>query len=320
MTFDIRHEFDDGLLEVEAKDLHQWLSGPTIFDLRHHRKRPFFVATLLHGNETTGWDATRHFIEAHPEASFILLVGNPTAAAAGMRHLPHEMDFNRVWLQEPWCSTLRALLADVDPWCGIDIHNNSGPNPHYSVVTNRKAATLSLATLFSNKIIFTDHTLEILGHALSLHCPALTIETGTVDDPRSEERAFNMLHQLNELDEVPDASFDALESFATLGIVKVQHEHADLCTFPQFSTELEDKSFSVLPAGSRFAERLSNGWHLTVSNPANKLDLTCEYFDFRDQGVYLKQDVVLSMFTRKPLLALQDCVCYFLASVNLTDG
>ena len=249
-----------------------------------------------------------------------MFVGNVHAAAQEMRHLPDEVDFNRIWQQQPWHSNLNEILEAYQPWCGIDIHNNSGPNPHYSVITDHRASTLALATLFSSKVIFTDHTLEILAHAVSFHCPALTIETGTVDDPTSEQRAYDFLERLNMIRRVPESLQCDLESYATVGIVKVEHENGCLDNFPRFDESLSKKSFTTLPAGSPFLNTLPSGWQVNVLDPAHDLDLTDDFLEFRDQSAFLKRDVVMSMFTHTPLLAIQDCVCYFLKTTSLAHG
>ena len=320
MTFNVHEKIDEQLLHVEARELHRFLSGATVFDLRHAEVQPFFVSTLLHGNETSGWDAVRRFVSDYPEASIVLFVGNVHAAAREMRHLPNEADFNRIWQEQPWHSYLNDLLETYQPWCGIDIHNNSGSNPHYSVITDHNASTLALATLFSNKVIFTDHTLDILAHAVASHCPALTIETGTVEDPTSEQRAYDFLERLNTIRRVPTSLQCELESYATIGIVKVEHENGSLDNFPRFDESLKRKSFQTLPAGSPFIDSLPAGWQVNVLDPAHDLDLTHDFLEFRDQSAFLKRDVIMSMFTHKPLLAIQDCVCYFLKTASLAHG
>ena len=320
LKFDVRRDFDERLLQVEASDLHRFLTGPTVFDLRRNGVQPFFVSTLLHGNETSGWDAVRRFITDTSDASIVLFIGNVRAAAQAMRHLPDEVDFNRIWRQQPWRDDLNDLLERYQPWCGIDIHNNSGPNPHYSVITDQHESTLALASIFSNRVIFTHHTLDILAHAISPHCPSLTVETGTVDDLQSAQRAYDLLTRLNEIRRVPMSPKHELEAYETIGIVKVEHENGSLENFPQFDERLKESSFSTLAAGSPFVNCLPSGWRVSVLDPAHSLDLTDEFFEFRERRAYLKREIVMSMFTHTPILALQDCVCYFLTSTSLVRG
>jgi hypothetical protein len=55
-------EFPLSLLETEAAGLHAALGGPTLFHIAGRREPPLFVAVLMHGNETVGWDAIRRVL------------------------------------------------------------------------------------------------------------------------------------------------------------------------------------------------------------------------------------------------------------------
>ena len=276
-----------------------------------------FVSTLLHGNETSGWDAVRELVRTTDDLSMLLLIGNIQAAAKSVRHLPSEHDFNRVWRQSKWQRMLKETLAQAKPWCGIDIHNNSGPNPHYSVVTNMSQESLSLAKLFSDILIFTEHTKDILSHAVSAYCPALTIEIGTVDDPMSSTRALEFLKLLNQMQCVPDHERNELDAFETLAIVKVEpkREEPNLRTFPRFHDDLVNRSFQTLRKGELFIECLPADWQVRVTT-ASGVDETPCFFNFEQDRVHLRREVVLSMFTPDPVLAMQDCVCYFLGKLD----
>ena len=45
----------EGLLDAEANELFTLLGAPTLIHLEGEIKKPVFVCTLLHGNETTGF-------------------------------------------------------------------------------------------------------------------------------------------------------------------------------------------------------------------------------------------------------------------------
>ena len=49
----------DGLLDAHATRLHAILGGPTLLHLPGRRPGPLFVSVMMHGNETTGWEAVR---------------------------------------------------------------------------------------------------------------------------------------------------------------------------------------------------------------------------------------------------------------------
>lgn len=311
------------ILDLPAKELHRYIDGPTFFDLRTHGRQPFFVSVLLHGNETSGWEGLRQFRKDYPNSSMLVFVGNVHAAAMGMRHLPHEQDFNRVWNQPPWVYEIDELVLKTHPWCAVDIHNNSSPNPHYCVLTDLRDRTLALAKMFSNKVIFTNHTENILARNLAYQCPAVTVETGTVDDPLSSKRAYQLMLKLSQLDGFPVENLpprvDDFEAYETLGIVRATKATNDLNDYPLFNPILEKHSFKTLKAGTRFVDHLSSPWEISVENPATDQILTDQFFDIQDSEVFLAQDVVLSMFTADPVLASQDCICYFLARRSITS-
>ena len=75
------------------------LTGPTLIEVPGERGPALFVSVLLHGNETSGWDALRSVLqnESRPPRHLRVFVGNVEAAAAGVRHLPEQPDYNRIW-------------------------------------------------------------------------------------------------------------------------------------------------------------------------------------------------------------------------------
>ncbi|MDP2324627.1 MAG: succinylglutamate desuccinylase/aspartoacylase family protein, partial [Gammaproteobacteria bacterium] len=67
--------------------------------VRGIREVPLFVSVLLHGNEVSGWNALRRLL-ASPQPlvrSLLVFIGNVDAAAEGLRLLPGQLDFNRIW-------------------------------------------------------------------------------------------------------------------------------------------------------------------------------------------------------------------------------
>ncbi|MCZ0945481.1 MAG: succinylglutamate desuccinylase/aspartoacylase family protein, partial [Gammaproteobacteria bacterium] len=87
-----------GLLDVEARALNDWLGAPTLLRLKGRERNPILISVLLHGNETSGWDGLRQVLRQHAAAlprDLLILIGNVEAAAAGVRTLPDQADFNR---------------------------------------------------------------------------------------------------------------------------------------------------------------------------------------------------------------------------------
>ena len=52
-------QLPEGLLDLEARQLEGLLGGPSLFRLDGRQGDSLFVSVLMHGNETTGWEAVR---------------------------------------------------------------------------------------------------------------------------------------------------------------------------------------------------------------------------------------------------------------------
>jgi len=156
----------DGFLSCRARDLHLLLDGPTLIELPGKAEPPLFVSILLHGNEDSGLGAVQRVLHRYLDEplprSLMLLVGNVEAARQGLRRLDGQPDYNRIWPGAPNDGkTVEArIIADVHAravdrrvFGAIDVHNNTGRNPHYSVVCDLDPHTLGLAVLFARRAV-----------------------------------------------------------------------------------------------------------------------------------------------------------------------
>ena len=152
-----------GLLDCSAHELWAHLDGPAIVHLPGARQPAMFVSVLLHGNETGGWEALRllqrRFADRELPRAMIVLVGNVEAARFRLRHLDHQPDFNRIWRAEQAgaeASLAQDIVARVSAhplFCSVDVHNNTGVNPHYACVTSEDTTSLALAARFARPVI-----------------------------------------------------------------------------------------------------------------------------------------------------------------------
>ena len=90
-------------------------------------------------------------------------------------------------------------------FAAVDLHNNTGHNPHYSVITDLTAENLGLAYLFSDKAVHVEEPNTVLAHAVANLCPVVTLELGPVSDPACDDRAYDYLKRCLELDKAPNA-------------------------------------------------------------------------------------------------------------------
>ena len=181
----------DTLLELSASALHQVLDGPSLIHLEGRRKRPLIVGMLQHGNEDTGWEAVRRLLKNRYlfdqlPRSLLLFIGNVQAARHRVRRLDDQPDFNRCWpsasaMDRGSSGMFRKLMdrmLEYDPWACVDIHNNTGLNPHYAAINRVHADHLRLAACFTPKVVYFTRPEGTMSHAFSEHIAASTLECG----------------------------------------------------------------------------------------------------------------------------------------------
>lgn len=325
--------FDDlpeGLLEREATELAEFLGGPALVYVRGRREPALLVSVLLHGNEVSGWNGVRRLLAEAGSLprSLLLFIGNVAAAAAGLRTLPHQQDFNRIWrgATGPEGDLARQVLAAIDEqplFAAVDLHNNTGHNPHYAVLTDLDARNLGLAYLFSDKAVYVREPDTVMTRALAPRAPAVAVELGPVGDPRCDERAYDFVRRCLDLASVPagegpDADAQELELFRTRVRVHVADGAAfsfagDGLDTPLILTSgVEGVNFHALHAGAEFGAGTRPVSDLLRVLDVEHRDVTDQYFAVRDGRIVLKQAVVPAMYTTDPLVVRQDCLCYFM--------
>jgi len=313
-----------GLTDCAATDLAALLGGPALIRVEGLREPPLFVSVLLHGNEVSGWEALRRLLrEPEPlSRSMIVLIGNVHAAAAGVRVLPGQHDYNRIWRgpigvpEDELARTVREWLVGRPLFAALDLHNNTGHNPHYSVLTRLDGACRGLAYLFSDTAVFVEEPDTVLARVFDRLCPVATLELGPVGDPMCEERALAILTRCLAVTTIPEAG--AIKLYRTRARVHVnagvEFSFVDDArrTSLVLTSGVEGVNFHELERGTRFgrSERPLREV-LRVLDAAHR-DVTSDYFEIRDGDIELRRPVVPAMYTTDPLVVMQDCLCYFM--------
>ena len=311
MPLRVHSRIPEGLLDCPAADLHLHLGGPTLLDLPGVASPPLFVSVLLHGNETSGWDGLRRYLKAHRTLvrALTVFIGNTEAAAQGLRVLPWQSDFNRIWRNAEGpgaeiAAAVESALAGRRFFAAIDFHNNTGHNPHYAVVTDLEPHNLGLAYLFSEKAVLMEEPDTVLTRKLAERYPAVAVEVGPVGDPRCIERVTDYLSRAMALDAVPTARPDVFSLFRTRARVHVRDDvpfgfegdegDADAKALV-LTGGVEAVNFHELGPGSLFgASPLELGRVLQVLDVSHR-DVTSAYFEKQGQAIVLRQSVVPAM-------------------------
>jgi len=309
------------------------LRGPTLIHLPGARPKPLFVSVLLHGNEDTGLKAIQQVLQSHsgkvlPRA-LSLFVGNVEAARCGVRRLENEPDYNRVWPgTEAPDHPLRAMMASVvdemrarHVFASVDIHNNTGLNPHYACVNRTEPSFLHLARLFSRTVVHFERPLGVQSAAFAPLCPAVTVECGKAGVRENAYHAAEFVEGCLHLSHFPDhpVSRQDLDLYHTVAIVTVP-DSVEFCIGSEscelrFSADLETLNFRDLAAGWPLARVRGPGLKLQVLDSLGR-DVSASFLGVRDGVLELKRAVTPAMLTSDVRAIRQDCLCYLMERLN----
>ena len=303
--------FPTAVAALPAQALADVLRGPTLFDLRRTGVRPLFVSVLVHGNETSGWDAVRHLTRELLEASVLLFVGNVAAAKVGLRTLPGRPDFNRVWQDgdSPEAAVAKAVAQRAraaNPWLAVDIHNTTGRNPPYSVVADTDAPTLAAARAFAEHALLATQPNGFQTGVFANFCTAITLEVGMPGDPASTDRATEFLRHLLHRPQ-SECAVPPLALFETVARVTLGE---DAVIVP----EMQRFNFRTAPVGATLVRQGA-----ISARTADGRDVSDAYFTQDDEATVLKRPSVIASYTGDMDAARQDCLCYLLEPAR-ADG
>lgn len=321
----------EGLINLEADQLVGALAGPTLIHLPGRRAEPIFVSVLMHGNETVGWEAVRGLLSRYeggrdlPRA-MSLFIGNVEAAASHLRRLPGQPDYNRVW---PGCedegtqehrmmSRVVEIMRERSPFASIDVHNNTGFNPHYACVNRLDTPFLHLALLFGRTVVYFLRPRGVQSMAFAELCPAVTLECGKVGQAHGVEHAQQYLDACLHLSEHPQhpVTQQDIDLFHTVARVTVAPEAA-IGFAPDkgqivFEPDLDRLNFQELPAGTPFGRINGVGLHLLDVRNEKGRDVVTDYFTINEDQLCLHRPVMPSMLTKDIEVIRQDCLCYLM--------
>lgn len=327
----ILHTVPDGLLELDARDLHTALPGPTLIHLPGRRERPLFVSVLLHGNEDTGWLAVRDLLSTYIDKplprALSIFIGNIKAARFVERFMDGQPDYNRIWEDSdsnrelPERVMMREVVATMKArqvFASIDIHNNTGLNPHYACVRVLDPAHLHLATLFSRTVVYFLTPPGVQTGPFSLLCPSVTVECGQPGQSHGVEHAREFVDAALHLSEFPShpVSPHDIDLFHTVAIARVPETvsigFGDSDAELRFLDDLDHLNFRELPVGTTL------GWVRPGSSPGisvvndEGVEIGDQYFAVEDDELRTLKSVMPSMLTVSTTAIRKDCLCYLM--------
>ncbi len=326
----------ESLLTLEVNQLYRELNGPTLLHLPGKQAQPLFVSVLLHGNEPTGWLAVRALLQRYRQRtlprSLSIFIGNVKAAQQRLRRLPDQADYNRVWpgttlADYPEAGLMRQVfdrMAEKQPFASIDIHNNTGINPHYACINRLDNRFLHLATLFGRLVVYFTRPLGVQSLAFARLCPSVTLECGRPDQAHGISHALEYLEACLNLSKLPGHSVNSsdIDIYHTVAQVKVREavrfgfdrDDVELALNP----DIDHLNFTELAAGTQFGKThgLTNGLPLNVQNERGQ-DVSREFFTVSELGdLVLNKPAMPSMLTLDEKVIRQDCLCYLMERIR----
>ena len=329
------HHFNrlpEGLADVAVRDLPSLLPGPSLIHVKGRREPPLFLSILLHGNEITGFLALQQLLrtlelESRPSPrSFLLFVGNVRAAGKGVRRLENEPDYNRIWNggNLPEHELARKVLDHASlhrPFAAVDIHNNTGKNPHYACINDTAPSFVHLARRFSKTIVYFTEPHEVVSIALSRLCPSVTLECGLSGEHYGTNHAHDyLLHCLTmEIDELlgqPNNHYN--EVYHTIAkIIVPENTVLTFCDdgLPDngacLRKDIEELNFTFLQEGTVLGFSDCERQPLRIVDNAGK-EVTGKYLRVANGEIVTRMPIIPSMFTRDETVIRQDCFGYIM--------
>jgi hypothetical protein len=320
-------------LDIEHQNIQKLFNAPTLVKIEGEKSPPLFVSILLHGNEYSGLLIMQEILQKYYQdgeyklpRSLWLFIGNVGAANAGLRTLDDELDFNRAWpgtphTQSPTTTLISQVMEYITAeglFAALDLHNNTGKNPHYGCISMVNEPNKYLASYFNHIAMVFKTPKGVSTMAFDDICPAMTLECSTPGNKRAIDRAVELIDDLMHMDHfphkpLPSHDLQLVRNSATLTIAEGvnfgfedEEGEFDLTIIANFDRH----NFSELVAGEVFA-------HTTLSHPfkvtANDGKDITDSVIYNDNGAISLQSMYIpAMITLDKRIIGQDCLCYLM--------
>jgi succinylglutamate desuccinylase len=322
--------FPQELLEISIERLYTLFPGPTLLHLQGKRPEPVFISVLLHGNESTGLHVIQGLLKKYQHSvlprSISILLANTQAARYGKRTLDGQSDYNRVWpgTAEPNVQEAIVMQKVVNEmerrnvFASIDIHNNTGLNPHYACINKLENHFLQLAVLFGPTVVYFLTPKGVQSMAFSKLCPAVTLECGKPNFASGTDHALDYISAVLHMESISNDPIlpQYIKLFHTVARIQVPEDvtfsFTDQNANILFKRELYKMNFSEIPADTCFGIVHSNNDARLFAFNDNDEELGEKLFYINNQQIKLKKPMMPAMLTLDEAIIRQDCLCYLM--------
>ncbi len=318
----------DNFFNLEIETIREIFPTPTLIHLSGHKSPALFVSILLHGNEYSGLKTIQAILSKYGEhlpRSIYIFIGNVAAAEKNCRVLPGQTDFNRCWpgteMKPNPATKLMSEVIEVATrdrlFAAIDIHNNTGTNPHYACMTDVTQDNQHLAAMFNHIGMVFKRPKGVSTMAFNGICPAATLECGKPGEVTGIQHATELLDGLLHMDHFPQRpvaphDLQLVQSLATLNIPDDVSFDFNLSAQADLTFEagFERKNFTEIKTTDIFAfTRIPSPLIITSQEGENVTD---EIMRVENGKIYLNKILMPAMITMDKSIIRQDCLCYLL--------
>ena len=323
------------LLTATPQSLDSLFPEPTLFHLTGKHKEPLFISVLLHGNEPTGFLALQKllikFQNTELPRSLSFFLGNTKAASLGLRRLDDQPDYNRIWPGTQYTETKESritkeivdIMKHKNIFASIDIHNNTGLNPHYACINKLDNQFLQLASLFGRLVVYFTRPKGVQSGAFAEICPAVTLECGKPGQQHGVDHAFEYLNSCLHISQlldhpVPPHDIDVYHTVAQVKVnqdIKFSFENTQ--TDLLLDRDLERMNFTEIPAGTQFGNVFDMTTLPVTAKDENGRIVTDNFFSIIDNTLQNIKTTMPSMLTLDERVIKQDCLCYLMERLEL---
>jgi succinylglutamate desuccinylase len=220
-------------------------------------------------------------------------------------------------------------MQDKHVFASLDIHNNTGKNPHYACINRKQADFFQLAQLFSRTIVYFTKPDAVQSMAFSHLCPAVTVECGQPEQKQGVEHAKNFIEKVMALDafDTQILNKEEFDLYHTMAIVKIPKQFKmsfitneidrDKSIDINFDADIDRLNFTALNTGACLAKiNPKKDIYLQAIDEQGK-DVADRYFNYEKGKINIQIPLMPSMLTTQEEIIRQDCLCYMME--KLTD-
>ncbi len=335
LGFRVLYQIPEGLLEVDSAGLLKLLGGPVLIHLEGHRKDSLFLSVMLHGNEFTGLLVMQRILRRYQDRelprSLSIFIGNVTAAEQNLRALPGQPDYNRIWGygDTPEHQMTHQVMQEMrkrQVFAAVDVHNNTGKNPHFALICRQDNNFYHLATLFNRTVVYTIKPDTTSTWGMSEFCPAVTLECGLPGDQLGVEHALEYIDACLHLSHFPEHPLPEhdMDLYHLVSIIKIPSRYSfsfngagkDSETDIVFDKNLSSMNFSEIASGVRFCRIKEGSDAFLEAWDEHGKDRSDEYFIRDGEDYSFKLPVMPAMLTDDSNIIRLDCLCYLMERID----